>query len=169
MAMVMVNAGHIALAISAYQTEYYLAWGTARSDTDISKWRAENTPPAEDPATTDLLLEVGRRIVTDKAYVKEDKENGTVEANNTKWARSATPTNHFYLMFKFEAKDAPTAVLRQVGLFTGTQKKASVPATKYFLLPEDLENKGALFMYQNIAPIVRNTATREVFEYVITF
>ena len=169
MAMVMVNNGHIALAISAYNTEYYLAWGEARSDTDISNWRAENTPPSEDPTVTDLLKEVGRRVVTEKAYVTEDKENGTIETNDTKWARSSTPTNNLYLMFKFEAKDAPAAVLRQVGLFTGTQKKSTVPATKYFIEPSEIENKGALFMYQNIAPIVRNTATREVFEYVITF
>lgn len=169
MSMVMTTTGHKALAIAAYQAEYWLALGEVLPGTDITNWRAENQPPQEDKNTLDLIKEVGRRVVTTKQYVEEDAENGTIEANNTKWKISTVPTRNIYLQFKFEAKEAASNVIRQVGIFTGTVRQDNVPSGQYYLTPDQVKEKGALFMYQNLAPIARNLATREVFEYVLTF
>ncbi|NSW86777.1 MAG: DUF4815 domain-containing protein [Syntrophobacteraceae bacterium] len=115
-----------------------------------------------------LELEKGRRLVTLKTYAVEDP-NGSIIANGTKWSSTDTPTRNLYLQFKFDADDAPTDIIYQLGIFMGTTPAEGVAPDKQYLLPSEIGNAGILFMAENVAPFARNPATREMFEYVITF
>ena len=167
MSMVIVEDGHVVLAKVIFDSEFHLAWGDVPEGYDTSSWEAGDVPPAEASNTTGLLQEVGRRVSTLKSFVIEDPQ-GTISANDSSWSVSKTPTRHVYLQFKFDAQDASNKVIRQVGIFSGTVKKDTVPIGQMFLTPSDLEDDGILFMIQNIEPNSRNASTREIYEYVIT-
>ncbi len=164
--MIMVEKGHVALAESVYNETFHLAWGKLPADYP-SPWQLEDNPPAPDDAAEALLLEIGRRLSTVKSYAMEDA-NGDIVANGTKWSKTNTPTRHVYLQFKFDADDASEEIIRQLGIFIGTIPSAG-NEQKHYLLPSDIETGGTLFMAENVKPIARNNATREMFEYIITF
>jgi hypothetical protein len=168
MAMTMVDYGHEVLAQSVFNEDFHLAWGKTPDVFDTTGWDAGDTPPAETSNTTDLMEEIGRRVVTLKAYVYEDP-SGTIIANGTKWKQSVDPTRHIYLQFKFDASDAVDKVIRQIGLFQGTVHDGGQVDGTTFMIPSELTDEGTLFMYQNIEPVSRNASTREIYEYVITF
>ena len=117
---------------------------------------------------TVLEGEVGRRPATVKNFAYEDP-NGTIVANDTTWSLTDTPTRHLYFQFKFDADDASAAVIYQLGIFLGTITGADVPAGQYYLAPGDTDDPGRLMMAENVQPFARHPATREMFEYVITF
>lgn len=115
-----------------------------------------------------LELEKGRRLVTLQTYAVEDP-HGSIIANGTKWSSTATPTRNMYLQFRFDADDAPTDIIYQLAIVMGTTPAAGVAPDKEYLLPSEIGNAGILFMAENVVPFARNPATREMFEYVITF
>jgi hypothetical protein len=115
-----------------------------------------------------LELEKGRRLATLKSYAVEDPL-GSIIVNGTRWSMTETPTRNLYLQFKFDAEDSPNDVIYQLGLFMGSQPASGVPVDKQYLLPSELASPGTFFMGANIKPLARNPATREMFEYVITF
>lgn len=119
-------------------------------------------------AITALLSEIARRSPTLKEYVIEDP-NGDIVANDTTWSVVAYPTRHMYMQFKFDATEAVGQIIHQLGIFTDTVAKATVPVGQKYLLPADLEDFGKLYMIDNIEPFSRFAGKREIFEYVITF
>lgn len=120
--MHMLDKGHIALAISLINEDFYMAWGTIPEGDPV--WSAN--PPAMAPSTTQLTQEVGRRKVTMKAFCKEDP-NGTIEANNKLWSLSEEPTRNIYLQFKFNSTDNIDKTLYQLSLFIGTIPNFDLP------------------------------------------
>lgn len=60
------------------------------------------------------------------------------------------------------AEIAPAETLRCSEIF-------GVPLGKLYLNPSDLLDKGLLFMVENNKPVYRDNATREMYEYVLTF
>lgn len=165
--MIMVDNGHLVLAISVFNENFHLAWGKTPNGYNVTNWGAGQIPPTEDDSTTELLSEIGRRPTTYKAYVIEDIA-GSITANGIRWSESVTPTRNVYLQFKFDAVDASSEVIRQVALFQGTIIKQSTPIGKFFLSLTDLDSTGKMFMLENIQPISRNATTREIYEIVLT-
>lgn len=164
----MADQGHLVLAMSMFNEDFHLAWGKTPNGYDVSAWEAGMIPPVEDNTATQLLSEIGRRPTTYKAYVVEDV-NGSIIANGLKWAESVSPTRNIYFQFKFDAVDAEADVIRQIAMFHGTVLKGITPLGKGFLVLNDLDDAGKLFMVENIQPISRNSSTREIYEIVVTF
>lgn len=119
-------------------------------------------------AITQLLSEIARRLPTRKEYVIEDA-NGDIVANDTTWSIVANPTRHMYLQFKFDATEAVGQIIHQLGIFTDSVPKTSVPPGQMYLLPSDFDGPGTLYMIDNIEPFSRFAGKREIFEFVITF
>lgn len=156
------KSGRAAIAQSIKSQPLHLAWGTGDG-----AWGA--TPPAEDVAATGLINEVGRRTVMEAAYVTPDDQGEIVVEGAGRFTRSAQVTNQLYLAFKFDFQDAPTDVIREIGVFVGTQPAADLPAGQMYFVPSEVENPGTLLHLEHKAPIYRAASTRENFEILITF
>lgn len=127
--MFMLEEGHIALAKSLLQDDFYMAWGTIPEGEPV--W--SQNPPALDPNTTNLLQEVGRRLVTQKSFCRPDPA-GPIEVNEQTWILSDTPTRYIYLQFKFDFQDAPADTLYQLGIFLSTIPMFDQPAVSASVL-----------------------------------
>lgn len=119
-------------------------------------------------AITALVEEIARRVPTRKEYVLEDP-NGGIVANDTTWSVVTYPTRHMYLQFKFDATEGVGQIIHQLGIFTDSVVKETVPIGKMYLLPADLDDTGNLYMIDNIEPFSRFAGKREIVEFVITF
>lgn len=86
------------------------------------------------------------------------------------WILSAEATPHIYLQFAFDRMAAGDGKkIHQVGLFMDTVIRPNIaPGVEYFT-PGDLLDKGSLIMIDNMVPIIRDLATYETFDVVISF
>ena len=158
---VLTQSGRAVIAQSIAQRPIHLAWGTGGQD-----W--EDTPPAESVTTTALAHEVGRRSLFEQKFVVPD-DAGEIVVPTGRFSVSDTPTGHLYLSFRFDFEEAANEVIRELAVFVGTQAKADVPAGKRYLLPSEVEDAGTLLLIEHIAPLYRNAASRQTFEFVISF
>ncbi len=156
------KSGRAAIARSIKSQPLHLAWGTGDGS-----WGA--TPPAEDTAATGLMNEVGRRSVLEASYVMPDEQGEIVVEGAGRFTRSVQETNQLYLVFKFDFQDAPTEVIREIGVFVGTETAADLPAGQMYFAPSEVANPGTLLQLEHKAPIYRAASTRENFEILITF
>lgn len=160
--MVLVETGHIKLAKEMFDEDFRLAWGSLPTGTD---WG--NNPDPEDLESTELILEVGRIVSQVKEYVVQDV-NGVLLIDGIKWSVSVEPTKFVYLKFVFEQDMNSSDAIYQLGLFTNT-----IPSTGHesddYLQPVNIDNIGEIVLLENQPVVYRNSATREIFEYVITF
>lgn len=154
-------AGRAAIAAAVKAQPLHLAWGPGDG--------AWVTPPPENPSATALLNEIGRRQVTSCDFVIADPA-GTIEvAGAGLFSVSATPTNRLLIVTQFDYADASTSVIRQIGLFMGTQLVAGLPAGQRYFLPGEVQSPGSLVQLENRTPIYRTSGTRERFEMLIVF
>jgi len=160
--MILSETGHVALSESMYSKNYMLAWGTLPED---QEWTTN--PPSEDPAKTILEDEVGRIKPLAKEYVYLDNA-GVLEIGGQKWTISDVPTKYIYFKFTFDQLNNSSDKIYQLGLFTDTVP-VDASASEDYLLPNQIDDPGKLVMYENQVVLYRNTATRETYEYVITF
>lgn len=132
-------------------------------------WDTDGHPrAAEDPAATALLAEVGRRTITASAYVVSDSA-GEIELPGGRYTVVDHPTALLYVRAAFDFADASAAVIREAGLFVGTTAKDGVPAGQRYFQPGDIADPGTLLLLDHIAPVVRTQATRETYEFVVSF
>ena len=157
---VLTNTGRAVIAESIAARPIHLAWGTGDGQWD--------TPPAEDVAATGLINEVGRRKVFQISHVAP-ADDGEIVVPTGRFSPSDTSTGHLYLAFRFDFEDAADEVIREVGVFVGSQPADTVPPGKFYLLPDELADPGTLLLLENIAPLYRNAASRQTFEFVISF
>lgn len=157
---VLTNSGRSVIAESVAARPIHLAWGTGDGLWD--------TPPAEDVAATALMSEVGRRKAFQVSHVAPD-DAGDIVVPTGRFTPSNVPTGHLHLVFRFDFEDAANEVIRELGVFVGTQQKDTVPAGKLYLLPDELAETGALLLLEHIAPLYRNAASRQTVEFVISF
>lgn len=155
------KSGRAAIAKAIKAQALHLAWGTGDG--------AWTTPPTEQTAQAELLAEVGRRKVLAASFVTPDPAGEIVIEGAGRFARSTTETNQLYLEFKFDFQDAATSVIREIGVFVGTETAAALPAGQQYFAPDDVTNPGTLLYLENKTPIYRSASTRESFETLITF
>lgn len=136
---------------------------------EIASWLVQDIPPLIDMDIDQLFMEHGRRLYSAQAYAFEDAVNGTIDANNTKWSLTAAPTRHLYLQFKFDSNDSPAAIVYQLAVFMNSVMLPNLPIGQKYFVPGEVADPGSIFMAENVQPIARNNATREMFEYIITF
>lgn len=156
------KSGRAAIAQAIKSQPLHLAWGSG-----APAWG--ETPPAEDSTATGLLSEVGRRTVLEAAFVQPDPEGEIVVDGAGRFTRSATETNQLFMVFRFDFQDAANAVIRELGVFVGTQTNPDLPVGQRYFLPTDLVHPGTLLQLEHKPPIYRSASTRETFEILITF
>lgn len=154
------KTGRIALAELVMSRPIFVAWGTGNGS-----W---STPPAEDANQAGLLNEVGRHTTTTTAYLTPTV-GGPISVDGATYAVSATPTNIIYITVNFEAANASTSVIREIGIYTGTVVNPALPIGQKYFLPSELTASGRAIQTQNLAPIFRSLSTGEAFAFVITF
>ena len=157
---VLTDSGRAVIAESIAERPIHLAWGIGDGQWD--------TPPAEDVAATGLINEVGRRKVFQVSHVAP-ADDGDIVVPTGRFTPSDVPTGHLYLAFRFDFEDAANEVIRELGVFVGTQPKDTAPPGKLYLLPDELADGGTLLLLEHIAPLYRNAASRQTFEFVISF
>jgi hypothetical protein len=160
--MVLTESGHVQLAKSMFNEDFRFAWGTLDSD---EEWG--NNPPPEDINDTQLKIEVGRIKSQVKEYVIPD-EDGVIEVDNMKWSISESPTKYIYLKFVFDQSHNANDTIYQLGIFTNTVPEPDNVDDEY-LQPSQIADFGDLIYLRNQPALVRNSATRESYEFVIVY
>ncbi|WP_353272738.1 hypothetical protein [Wolbachia endosymbiont (group A) of Urophora cardui] len=127
----------------------------------------QSTPP--EPITSQKLLnELGRRTADEVLFCKGD-ENGELITPSGRFKSSAVPTNNLYLKFTFDFTDAANQVIRELGVMVGTKVKKELPEGQRYFEPQDIEEHGILLVLEHTVPLIRTSATRETFSFVVTF
>lgn len=159
---ILTKSGRVAIANAIASLPLHFAWGSGDG--------AWLTPPGESPNATALIAEVGRRTATSWAYVVEDAE-GEIVAPTGAFSLSPgnAPTSNIWVMANFAFSDAPSAVIREVAVFSDTEVIAGLPAGQAYFTPGQLTSPGILLYLENITPIFRSSAIQENFEAVISF
>lgn len=158
---ILTTSGRTALAIAVRGQPLHLAWGTG----DVA-W--DTTPEAEPIGATGLVAELGRRAFNTVQYVVTDAE-GAIITPSGRYSVSGTPTNMIYVAADFDYTDASSAIIREVGVFLGTQLVAGLPAGQVYFEPGDVADPGTLFALQRVPRITRSPSVRQGFEYVLKF
>lgn len=155
------TAGRATIAAAVKSMPMHLAWGPGDG--------AWTNPPAESAAATTITNEIGRRLITSCDYVVPDSAGAIEVAGVGKFSVSSTPTSRLFVVTRFDFGDAPTATIRQLGLFVGCTTNPALPAGQKYFTPDQIVTPGSLLQIQNQAPQPRSPATREQFEILIVF
>ncbi|WP_264338870.1 hypothetical protein [Wolbachia endosymbiont (group A) of Cheilosia soror] len=127
----------------------------------------ESTPP-ESITSQKLLNELGRRTADEVLFCTDD-ENGELITPSGRFRPSDVPTNNLFLKFTFDFTDAANQVIRELGVMVGTKVKEKVPPGQRYFEPKDIEDPGILLVLEHTVPLIRTSATRETFSFVVTF
>jgi len=158
---VLTNPGRAGIAAALAAQPIHLAWG--RGD---DAWGG--TPPAEPVDATALVDETGRRIAHDTAFAEPD-DAGEIVVPTGRYRRVDAPTRHLYLAFRYDFEDGAEHVIRELGVFVGTQMIEGLPPGQRYFLPDHVGDPGILLVLEYTQPNYRNAATREEYEFVVTF
>ena len=123
---------------------------------------------AEETGAQALMAEIGRRLVEERHFVEPDPE-GEIVVPTGRFRVVAGPSNHLFLRVRFDFGDAAGTTVREQALFVGTELVPDLPPGQRYVPPEAVIDTGILLVLQHAAPIVRHAATRETFEFVVTF
>jgi hypothetical protein len=171
---ILTQSGRAAIAASLAERPIHLAWGTGDPEWDAA---GEQDGEVETVTATALSNEIGRRKITSWQFVVPDDENGTITVNDVadpsikkKFSPSPdnTPTNHLFLVFKFDFDDAPAATIREIGIFINTVTNPELPAGQMYFEPDDIVDPGILLAVGHMPFFNRQPSIRQTFEHVIT-
>jgi hypothetical protein len=160
--MVLTDTGHLTLAETMLKKDFWLAWGTVPIEQD---WT--DTPLAEIIGSTELIQEVGRVKALVKEFVNID-DTGTIEVDGLKWVISPIRTKYIYLKFTFDQNMNSDNSIYQLGIFTDVVPNEDNLLSEY-LQPIMMDDIGNLLLTENQPVLYRNSATRETYEFIITF
>lgn len=155
---ILTESGRIALAEAVSAQTMHMAWGLGDGE-----W---TTPPDESGVATTLINEVGRRAVTSVQFVSPD-EAGEIVMPGGNYMASIIPTNYLHITALFDFADAGSLVIREAGLFIGTQTDAGLPPGQKYFVPAEVTDPGRLLHLENLAPLYRSVAIQENFQLVI--
>lgn len=158
----LVTTGRAGLAASVAAREIYLGVGAGDSD-----WDAEGTP-AENITSSALMAPIGYRKAAQVSFVTPAAE-GAISLPSGRYDVSATQTNYLYLRFTLDFENASTATIRETGIFLDTVTVDGLPSGQMFFDDSEIDEAGTLYLLEHVAAIIRTPATRETFEFVLTF
>lgn len=158
---ILTKSGRVVIAESIQLRALHMAWGTGDG-----AWTT--SPAAEDPDSTALLAEIGRRTVDEASFVVPDVA-GSIILPSGNFNPSVTPTNHLYVRTKFVFTDAPSSVIREMAIFVGSTMIGGLPGGQRYFTPAQVATPGRMLHLQNFQPIYRSPAVEESFEVVISF
>ncbi len=158
---ILTNSGRSAVAEILKDQPIHMAWGSG-----VAAWDTESVP---EPLTAVALEnEIGRRVATQVQYCTPSS-SGEIEVPNGKFAISAEPTNFLFMRFTFAFLDAPSATIRELGVFVGTTIRSSVPSSQQYFVPADVQTPGRLLLLERIPKLDRSPDIRQQFEFVVQF
>lgn len=158
---ILTNSGRVAMAEAIVARPIHLAWGSGDPDWDT-------TPVPATISETALVDEVGRRLVSQTRYCTPDPD-GEIVVPTGRFTESLTPTKHLYMRFNFDFFDAPTATIREVAVFVGSETDPELPGGQMYFEPADIVSPGTLLVIERTAKFVRSSSVRQSFEFVVTF
>lgn len=158
---ILTNSGRVAVAESVMSRPLHLAWGSGDPDWD-------DTPEPELITDDDLVNEVGRRLVSTALYCTPHPD-GEIVVPTGRFTASPTPTKNIYLRFNFDFFDAPTASIREVAVFVGTQTDPALPPGQMYFEPGQIVSPGTLLVIERTPKFDRSASVRQSFEFVVTF
>lgn len=165
---VLQDQGRIALAKALQEQAIYLAWGRG-----VATW--DSQPISEPVNATGLVDEIGRRIASNKRFVAPQTDTSPTAPFDIKtpggdlYLYSATPTNYLLLEFQFEYNDAATEVVRELGVFVGSEVISGLPAGQRYFTPAQIKSQGRLYMLDRIPKLIRTNTTEPLYRYVLPF
>lgn len=157
---ILTTSGRTAMAIAIAAQPLHLAWGSGNAAWD-------DAPVSESIEATALVSEIGRRAVTLVQFCLPAPD-GELVLPSGRFAIRSEPTNHLYLRFNFDFTDAPNSVIREAGVFLGTELKPALPIGQRYFTLADLTNPGTLLALEHFAKITRSSSVRQSFEFVLT-
>lgn len=158
---VLTQSGRIALAKAMSEQVLHLAWGTGDG-----AWTTN--VPAESTSAVALLNELGRRTVSEVAFVVPDA-GGDITVPGGVFSRSVTPTNRLYVRTTFDYADESSAQIRECAIYADSVPIEGLPVGQKYFTPAQIEDEGRIVHLENFQPIYRSPAIRESFETVIVF
>jgi hypothetical protein len=158
----LVTTGRAGLAASVAAREIYLGIGTG----DAS-WDANGTPP-EDITSAALAAPIGFRKAAQVSFVTPAAE-GAISLPSGRYDVSETQTNFLYLRFTLDFENANTATIRETGILLDTVVDGQLPPGQMFFEAAEVTAPGTLYLLEHVPAIIRTPATRETFEFVLTF
>lgn len=156
---ILVDSGRAALAAALKNEVIHLAWGEGDPDWD-------DTPVQAPTDATALVDEVGRKLATVKAFCAPD-ENGEIITDDGRFAYSETPTKYLLLRFSFDFEDAPTATIRELGVFMGTETDPGLPPGQTYFEGEEITSPGTLVTLERVTADQRSPTKRAIYELVL--
>lgn len=159
---VLQNDGRIALASAVAAQTIHIAWGRG-----LSAWDAA---PVPEPTTASALVdEIGRRLVTEVAFVLPDV-NGEIELpSGDRFTPSLTPTPWLHLRCTYAFADAAGQTVREMGVFFGTELAGTVPVGQRYVVPADITAPGKLYTLERRTAQIRSGSVRQVEEIILPF
>lgn len=125
--------------------------------------------PGETPDRTKLFDEIGRNKVTEVRFVTPNPTGGQIVMTTGRFDPSDVPTPHLLVRTVFGFDLAADETIRETAVMLGTVPKSSVPAGQFYLTPDQVEDAGTLLVLQYNAPIIRDGATEQTLQSVLTF
>lgn len=158
----LVTTGRAGLAASVAARQIFLGVGAGNAS-----WDSSGTP-AESISSSGLLSPLGYRKSAQVSFVAPAAE-GAIVLPSGRYDVSATQTNYLYLRFTLDFADISSSTIRETGIFLDTDTAAGLPVGQMFYSPAQVDAPGTLYLLEHVAAIIRTPATRETFEFVLTF
>ena len=94
---------------------------------------------------------------------------GTIETPQGNFTLSQEPTRWLYIRVVFGFDDAPTAHIREIGVFIGTETAAGLPVGQRYFTPDQIADGGHCYLIDRAQNFERSGSVRAAFEYVLPF
>ncbi len=159
----LVTTGRAGLAASVAARNIFL--GIVAGQTS---WDANGVDP-ENIGSTALYDAIGYRKAAQVDFVTTASQ-GAISLPSGRYDVSTSQTNLLYCKFTLDFVDASTATIRETGIFLDVQTGTSLPAGQMFFdANTEVTDPGTLYLIEHVSSIIRTPATRETFEFVLTF
>jgi hypothetical protein len=156
------TTGRAGLAASIAARDIYLGLGAGSAS-----WDGDGTP-AESISSAALAAPLGYRKAAQVAFVSPDAQ-GAIVLPSGRYNISATQTNHLYLRFTLDCEDISSSTIRETAVMLDTVVDEDLPAGQLFFTAAQVDDQGTLYLIEHVPAIIRTPATRETFEFVLTF
>lgn len=159
----LVTTGRAGLAASVKARNIFLGIGAGQT-----AWDAAGVDP-ENIASTGLQDAIGYRKAAQVDFVTNASQ-GAISLPSGRYDVSTADTNLLYCKFTLDFVDASTSTIRETGIFLDVITAGNLPSGQMFFdAASEVTSSGTLYLLEHTASIIRTPATRETFEFVLTF
>jgi hypothetical protein len=159
----LVTTGRAGLAASVKARNIFLGIGAGQT-----AWDAAGVDP-ENIASTALQDAIGYRKAAQVDFVANAAQ-GAISLPSGRYDVSSADTNLLYCKFTLDFADASTSTIRETGIFLDVITAGGLPSGQMFFdAASEVTGSGTLYLLEHTASIIRTPATRETFEFVLTF